>query len=96
FFHIFAPCPPGWKINPQDTIRIAKMAVENKMFPLFEIEDGEKYTINMPNPKKEKNVPVNEYILKQGRFRHLKEDDINEIQAFVDKRWEKLKKLAEI
>lgn len=96
FFHIFAPCPPGWKINPQETIRIAKMAVENKMFPLFEIEDGEKYTINMPNPKKEKNVPVNEYIMKQGRFRHLKEDDINEIQAFVDKRWEKLKKLAEI
>lgn len=96
FFHIFAPCPPGWKTNPQETIKLGKMAVENKMFPLFEIENGEKYTINMPNPKKEKNVPVTEYITKQGRFRHLKEEDLKDIQEFVDKRWEKLKRLAEV
>ena len=95
FFHIFAPCPPGWKTNPQETIKLGRMAVESKMFPLFEIENGEKYTINMPNPKKEKNVPVTEYITKQGRFRHLKEEDVKDIQEFVDKRWEKLKKLAE-
>ncbi|PIP14422.1 MAG: 2-ketoisovalerate ferredoxin oxidoreductase [bacterium (Candidatus Stahlbacteria) CG23_combo_of_CG06-09_8_20_14_all_34_7] len=96
FFHIMAPCPPGWKTNPQETIRISKMIVENKIFPLFEIENGEKYTINMPNPKKEKNILVNEYILKQGRFRHLKEEDIKEIQEFTDTRWERLKKLAEV
>ncbi|MGE3062847.1 MAG: 3-methyl-2-oxobutanoate dehydrogenase subunit beta [bacterium] len=95
FFHIFAPCPPGWKTNPQETIKLGRMAVESKMFPLFEIENGEKYTINMPNPKKEKSVPVTEYISKQGRFRHLKEEDVKDIQEFVDKRWEKLKKLAE-
>lgn len=96
FFHIFAPCPPGWKTNPQDTIKFAKMAVENRVFPLFEVEDGEKWTINMPNPKKEKLVTVDEYITKQGRFRHLKEEDVKDIQEFVDKRWAKLKKLAEI
>jgi len=96
FFHIFAPCPPGWKTNPQDTIKFARMAVENRIFPLFEVEDGEKWTINMPNPKKEKIVSVEEYMTKQGRFKHLTADDVKDVQAFVDKRWEKLKKLAEI
>ncbi|KUK51820.1 MAG: 3-methyl-2-oxobutanoate dehydrogenase subunit beta [bacterium] len=93
FFHILAPCPPGWKTNPEDTIKLGKLAVESGIFPLYEIENGEKYTINMPSPKKDLK-PVNEYLTKQGRFRHLKEDDVKTIQEYVNKRWEKLKRLA--
>ncbi len=44
FFHIYAPCPTGWKSRPEDTVKLARMAVQNGIFPLFEIENGEKTT----------------------------------------------------
>ncbi|MCK4523991.1 3-methyl-2-oxobutanoate dehydrogenase subunit beta [candidate division WOR-3 bacterium] len=94
FFHIFAPCPPGWRANPKDTITLAKLAVETKLFPLLEIEDGEKYTMNLP--KKDKGKPIEEYLKLQGRFKHLKENDIKEMQTFIDKKYNRLKKLEEI
>lgn len=94
FFHIFAPCPPGWRANPQDTIKLAKLAVDTRLFPLLEIEDGEKWTINKPTS--DKVIPIEDYVTLQGRFRHLKEDDVKAMQATIDKKWERLKKLVEI
>ena len=94
FFHIYSPCPPGWRSNPKDTIKIAKLAVDSRMFPLLEIEDGVKWTVNMPT--KPKDIKIKDYLEMQGRFRHLKEKDVDHIQAFVDKRWDRIKKLEEI
>lgn len=94
FFHIYSPCPPGWRSNPKDTIKIAKLAVDSRMFPLLEIENGDKWTVNMP--KKPKDIKIKDYLAMQGRFRHLKEKDVERIQAFVDKRWNRIKKLEEI
>ncbi len=73
FFHIYAPCPTGWKSRPEDTVKLARMAVQNGIFPLFEIEDGEKYTLNL---KLKDKKPVDDYIRLQGRFRHLKPEQI--------------------
>ncbi|MCP2604804.1 3-methyl-2-oxobutanoate dehydrogenase subunit beta [Candidatus Aminicenantes bacterium AH-873-B07] len=87
FIHIYAPCPTGWKCKPDDTIKISKLVVETAVFPLYEIEDGEKYTLNfMPKIKK----PVSEYLKMQGRFRHLTEKEIEIIQKDVDFYWKKL------
>lgn len=94
FFHIFAPCPPGWRSTPQDTIKLAKLAVDTRLFPLLEIVDGERWTINKPTT--DKVVPIEEYVTKQGRFRHLKEEQVKEMQETIDKRWLRLKKLVEI
>lgn len=94
FFHIFAPCPPGWKTNPKDTIKLAKLGVDTGVFPLLEIENGTKYTINLPKAGKLK--PVIDYLSIQGRFRHLKEADAQKIQEFVETRYSRLKKLEEI
>ncbi|MCK7518182.1 MAG: hypothetical protein MZV64_10885 [Ignavibacteriales bacterium] len=49
------------------------MAVQNGYFPLFEIEDGEKYTLNL---KLKDKKPVDDYIRLQGRFRHLKPEQV--------------------
>lgn len=88
FFHIFSPCPPGWRMPSDLTIKVARLAVETKLFPLYEIEDGERYTLSyMP-----KGLPVQEYLKLQGRFRHLKEEEIERIQEFVDKQFEYIKK----
>ena len=92
FIHAFAPCPSGWKIKPEDTIKIAKLAVQSKIFPLYEVEYGVKYnlTVKVPNP-----VPVLDYLKLQGRFRHLTEEEINIIQKGTDENWDLLMKKLE-
>jgi len=74
-------------MEPAYSIRISRLAVESKVFPLYEVENGEKWTINV-RPKRE--VPVLEYLKLQGRFGHLTEEDIKFIQENVDREWERL------
>ena len=90
--HVLAPCPPGWKSEASDSIKLTRLAVESKVFPLYEIENGERYTITVW-PKK--SVPVSEYLRLQGRFRHLSAESIQAIQERVDREWEKLVRKAE-
>lgn len=90
YIHIYAPCPTGWRHPGDATIEMARLAVETGYFPLYEVEDG-KYRITVDRPKLK---PVIEFIKPQGRFRHLKEEDINKIQEYVNNNWERLKKLA--
>lgn len=92
FIHILAPCPTGWKIDSRYSVDIARRAVESKVFPLYEVENGEKYSINHYPP----GVPVEEYLKKQGRFAHLNKEDIKFIQKFVDEAWERLEKLVNL
>lgn len=87
FLHIYAPCPSGWKSRPEDTIKLARMVVQNAIFPLYEIEWGEKYTLNIKIKEKK---PISDYLRIQGRFRHLKKEEVALIQAEVDKKWERL------
>jgi pyruvate/2-oxoacid:ferredoxin oxidoreductase beta subunit len=86
FIHIFAPCPVGWKSQPEDSIKLARLAVQTGYFPLFEIEDGEKWTLNF---KIKERKPISEYLKLQRRFHHLKEEEIAMIQKEVDIKWEK-------
>jgi pyruvate ferredoxin oxidoreductase beta subunit len=67
YIHIFVPCPLGWGSAPEDTILIARLAIECGLFPLFEAHDG-KVTSRTPIRRQ---VPVTEYLNKQKRFAHL-------------------------
>ena len=67
YIHIHVPCPLGWGSASEDTIRVARMAVESGLFPLFEAHDGE---ITSRTPIRHK-VPVTEYLKLQKRFAHL-------------------------
>jgi pyruvate/2-oxoacid:ferredoxin oxidoreductase beta subunit len=86
FYHAFAPCPTGWRHPPELTVDIAKKAVDSNVFPLYEVENG-KYKITR---KPKKKVTVKEYFERQGRFRHLPEDMLEQIQSDVDRSWELL------
>jgi len=90
FIHIFSPCPTGWKLPSSLAVKIARLAVHTKVFPLYEVENGDRYNINLAP----KNVPVEEYLRLQGRFSHLTEDQIRGIQETVDREWERLLKKA--
>lgn len=70
FLHVLCPCPSGWKFDPSKSIEIARDAVESGMWVLYEIESGVRKITYIPK----KLYPVKNYLLKQGRFRHLKDD----------------------
>ena len=67
YLHVLSPCPTGWRLPPNLAIRIGRLAVETGIFPIYEVEDGE-YKLNIDFPKLR---PVKDYLLLQGRFRHL-------------------------
>lgn len=90
YLHIYSPCPTGWGTAPECSIDIARKAVQTNFFPLFEVENH-KYTINLEvkNPQ-----PVSELLKQMGKFRHLTEEEIREMQETVDRKYNKLKALA--
>jgi pyruvate/2-oxoacid:ferredoxin oxidoreductase beta subunit len=90
FILIFSPCPTGWRYSPEMTIRIAKLATETGIFPLYEIEDGEKYTLS---PKRSEK-PLRDYFALQGRFRNLTGENLRSFEQRVEKEREYLKHLA--
>ncbi len=93
FIHFYSPCPPGHKIESQKAIEFARLAVLSQVFPLYEIYDGSDYRITY---EPEQVIPVSEYLLPQGRFKHLDENAIQQIQSMVQKRMERLRHLAEL
>lgn len=86
FFHTLTPCSTGWRMPEDMSARAAMLAVETKIFPLYEIVEGDKYRITY----EPKGLPVAEYLKIQGRFRHFKEEDIARLQKEVDEDWERL------
>lgn len=92
FILILCPCPPGWKSNPKDTVELAKLAVDSRVFPMIEIENGVNWKLSR---KPKKDIKVGDYLKLQGRFRHLSEEDVDEIQKNVDEEWERLMKKVE-
>jgi pyruvate/2-oxoacid:ferredoxin oxidoreductase beta subunit len=92
FIHIYASCPTGWRMPSEMAIKIARMAVQTNIFPLYEVEDGVHYAINF-TPK---GYLVKEYFHLQGRFKHLTESDLNQIQEMVNEDWELLQKKASV
>jgi pyruvate ferredoxin oxidoreductase beta subunit len=90
FVHILSPCPTGWRIPTQDIVRAAKLAVETNIYPLYEVVDG-RYILGKTT-KKPRSVA--DYLKSQGRFKHLKDEDIAILQKEVDERYEELKWLA--
>lgn len=90
YLHVFNPCLTGWGIKPELSIETCRMSVETNFFPLYEVIDGKfKISKEFKEPK-----PVKEYIKYMKKFKHLNEDEVDEIQMFVDKKWNRLKKLA--
>lgn len=89
FLHVLSPCPPGWKSDPKDSIALARLAVECNIFPLFEIENGEKVSVSYQS----RSLPVYEYLRMQGRFRYLTEKEVGIIQAQMDNYYDTLNRL---
>lgn len=92
YIHLFSPCPTGWRASPSTAIDISRLAVETNYFPLWEAEKGViRLTKEIARPK-----PIEEYTKSVGRFSHLDEDDLQQFQAMVDERFDRIKSLASL
>ena len=87
YVHILSVCPTGWRCRTDLSIKLGRLAAETGIFPIYEIENG-KYKITVDVPKLR---PVEDYLKLQGRFRHLSEELISEIQSRVSREYARLK-----
>jgi pyruvate ferredoxin oxidoreductase beta subunit len=86
YLHLFVPCPLGWGHASEDTIRVARLAKETGLFPVFEAEHGEVVSVS----KIRRQQPVEVYLKLQRRFAHLfgntpRSDVIAHLQAIADR-----------
>ena len=87
---VLIPCLAGWGVADDSGIKVTRLAVESGVFPLYEVENGVKYTLNHTV----KTLPVEAYLSVQKRYRHLSDEDIAAIQSGVDHDWARLEKRA--
>ena len=94
FMNVLASCNRGWRHGTDETIEVTQLAVDTCYWPLYEVENGEWRLTYKPKEK----PPVEEWLKRQGRFRHLFRDEhrhmIDALQSEVDVRWERLLKLC--
>jgi pyruvate ferredoxin oxidoreductase beta subunit len=87
FLNVLSPCIPGWRINADMAVEVARGGVETCFWPLYEVENGQCKVNYTPKEKQ----PLKDWLMTQGRFKHLKTpkfaDLIDQSQADVDKQW---------
>ena len=90
YLHILVTCPLGWGCASADSIKVARLAKESGLFPVFEAEHGQVTS----SSKIRQRVPVEEYLKLQRRYAHLfgkhpRPDIVARIQAQADRNIER-------
>jgi pyruvate ferredoxin oxidoreductase beta subunit len=96
YIHILVTCPLGWGAASRDSVRIARLAAESGIFPVFEGEHGDVTSVT----KIRRRVPVEDYLRLQRRYAHLfapvrRDDILARIQARADRNIKRFALLAE-
>jgi pyruvate ferredoxin oxidoreductase beta subunit len=90
FIHILQSCTPGWRFEPKYAIRVLELATETGYWVNYEIERGE-FRVTIPVPRR-KHVKC--FLQLQGRFRHLKPEEIEYIQKVIDRDVEEINRIV--
>jgi pyruvate ferredoxin oxidoreductase beta subunit len=90
YIHILVTCPLGWGSDSEDSIKVARLATESGIFPVFEGKHGDIISVT----KIRRQVPVEQYLKLQRRYAHLfspvrRDEVIARIQARADRNIER-------
>ncbi len=89
YIHLLSPCPTGWRFPSDKGIEIGRLAVETNFFPLWEMEEGVyRFTLEIKDPK-----PLEEFLVRIGKYQHLKKNQIGEIKRIIGQRYRMLDSL---
>ena len=92
FLHSLDPCPKGWDYDPMLSHELGELAVNSGIWPLYEVENHHLKLYGRTKGIAEgrsKRRPVRDYLIRQGRFAHLTDDDIDYFQSKIDEMWQK-------
>ena len=90
FLYVLTPCPPGWGFSAEMSIKLARLAVQTRVFPLLEVFEGRRLELTVdPDP-----VPLSEYLRTQSRFQYFSDEQMAEMQSVVGRNWQELKARA--
>ena len=87
YLHILSVCPTGWRSPTDMSIRLGRLAAETGVFPLYEIVNG-RYHLSIDFPQLR---PIKDYFRYQGRFRHLTDEMIAQIEERVHREYQALR-----
>lgn len=90
YLHILQSCTPGWRFEPKYAIRVLELATETGYWVNYEIERGE-FRVTIPVPRR-KHVRC--FLQLQGRFRHLRPEEIEYVQKIVDRDVEEINRVV--
>lgn len=82
YLQILTPCMPGWQIGNDEAVLMGRLAVQTGLYPLLEYTDGHLSASSIKTGFQTK--PVEEYLKGQGRFKHLRPEDISAIQKLAE------------
>lgn len=90
YLHVFSPCPVGWRLSSDASIKVCRTAVRTNYFPLWEMENNQfRFTVKVEDPR-----PIQEFTAIVGKYSHFKADDLAVFQEAVDERYETILSLV--
>lgn len=91
FLHVLAPCPTGWKSEPALGMELIRLAVQSGLFPVLEVFDGRRYTINVDPDFSD--AALDRYIVLQRRFRSSG-ISAGDLRPAIDQHWAHLRAMV--
>jgi pyruvate ferredoxin oxidoreductase beta subunit/2-oxoisovalerate ferredoxin oxidoreductase beta subunit len=83
---LLVPCLDGWGVPDSQGLAVSRLAVESGVFPLYEVENGYRYTLTGPA----KTRPVRDYLQAQRRYQDVSDTQVEQLQREVDAGWDRL------
>lgn len=90
YIHILNPCPNGWGFPADRSIEACRLSVETRFHPLYEVIDG-RFSLSRSDREPR---PLADYVGMMKKYRHLDDEDLQELQGVLDRRWRRLEALA--
>ena len=91
---ILSYCPLHWRAADDAAQPVLQAAIDSCFFPLYEVERGHTFITYDPEAA-DRRKPVADWLKLMGRSAELPAQELAQIQAQTDRRWERLKAMAE-